>query len=129
MVFLAITILVFQKETSIKKKIITPWGTFAYNRIPFGLINVGATFQRAIDLSFGHMKYKIIVIYLDDLTIFSKRRKHHLRDLRIVLQRCREHGVSLNLKKSVFGVTKGKLLGHVISKEGNKVDPERVKAI
>lgn len=79
-----------------KIALITPWGTFAYNRMPFGLINTGATFQRAMDLSFGHLKDKIIVVYLDDLTIFSKRRKHHLRDSRQILQRCREHGMSLN---------------------------------
>lgn len=95
----------------------------------FGLINVGATFQRAMDLSFDHLKDKIIVVYLYELAIFSKRRKHHLRDLRKVLQRCREHGVSLNLKKSVFGVTEGKLLGHIVSKEFVKVDLERVKTI
>ncbi|XP_059075135.1 uncharacterized protein LOC131875125 [Cryptomeria japonica] len=82
-----------------------------------------------MDISFGNLRNKIIVIYLDDLTIFSRKRKHHLRDLRKVLMRCREHGVSLNPKKSVFGVTKGKLLRHIVSKEGVKVDPERVKAI
>lgn len=68
-----------------KTTFITPWGTFSCNRIPFGLINVGATFQRAMDLSFGHLKDRIIVVYLDDLTVFLKRRKHHLRDLRQVL--------------------------------------------
>ncbi|XP_059070429.1 uncharacterized protein LOC131860082 [Cryptomeria japonica] len=62
------------------------------------------TFQRDMELSFGHLKDKIIIVYLDDLTVFSKRRKHHMRDLRQVLQRCREHGVSLNPKKSVFEV-------------------------
>lgn len=112
-----------------KTTFITPWGTFSYNRMQFCLINAGVTFQQAMDLSFGHLKDKIIVMYLDDLTIFSKRRKHHLRDLRQVLQRCCEHGVSLNPKKSVFGVTEGKLLGHIVSKERVRVDLERVKAI
>ncbi|KAH9310023.1 hypothetical protein KI387_037934, partial [Taxus chinensis] len=46
----------------------TPWGTFAYKRMPFGLINVGATFQRAMDLNFDGLKGKCIVVYLDDLT-------------------------------------------------------------
>lgn len=117
------------KQDQHKTTFITPWGTFAYNRMPFGLINVGATFQRVIDLSFGHLRDKIIVIYLDDLNVFSRKGKHHLRYLRKVLMRCREHGVSLNPKKSIFGVTEGKLLGHIVSKEGVKVDPERVKAI
>ncbi|KAH9294695.1 hypothetical protein KI387_038283, partial [Taxus chinensis] len=46
----------------------TPWGTFSYRRMPFGLINVGATFQREMDLAFGSLKGKCIVVYLDDLT-------------------------------------------------------------
>ncbi|XP_057863758.2 uncharacterized protein LOC131071814 [Cryptomeria japonica] len=97
--------------------------------MPFGLINAGATFQRVMDLSFGHLRDKIIVVYLDDLTVFSRKRKHHVRDLRKVLVRCREHGVSLNPKRSIFGVMEGKLLGHIVSQEGVKVDPQRVKAI
>ncbi|XP_059076546.1 uncharacterized protein LOC131875864 [Cryptomeria japonica] len=95
----------------------TPWGTFAYNRMPFGLINVGATFQRAMDLSFGDLRNKIIIVYLDDLTVFSKKREEHAYHLECVLQRCRQQGISLNPKKSIFGVTEGKLLGHIVSKE------------
>lgn len=97
--------------------------------MPFRLINVGATFHRAMDLSFRHLRDKIIVVYSDDLIVFSRKRNHHLWDLRKVLARCREHGVSLNPKKYVFGVTEGKILGHIFWQEGVKVDPQRVKAI
>ena len=51
---------------------------------------------------------------------------HHLE---AILHRCQTHGISLNPKKSIFGVTEGKLLGHIVSKEGIRIDPERVKAI
>ncbi|XP_059066677.1 uncharacterized protein LOC131857908 [Cryptomeria japonica] len=108
---------------------ITRWGMFAYNRMPFGLINTGATFQRAMDYSFKDIHDRIIVVYLNDLTVFSKVRKNYLQDLRLVLQHFREHGISLNPKKSVFYATKGKLLGHIVSKEGIKIDPKRVNAI
>ena len=107
----------------------TPWGTFAYHRMPFRLINARATFQRCMSKTFADMKDMIIVIYLDDLTVFSKKRKDHMEDLRRVLQRCREHGISLNPKKSVFCVSEGKLLGHIVSQEGIKIDPDRVEAI
>lgn len=117
-----------EEEDQYKIAFTTPWGTFSYNRMPFGLINVGATFQRAMDLSFGDLKNKIIVVYLDDLTIFSKKRKYHLGDLAKVLQRCRDHDISLNPKKLVFCVTQGKLLGHIVS-QGVKIDPDRVRAI
>ena len=97
--------------------------------MPFGLINVEATFQRAINASSVDLKDKIIVIYLDDLIVFFKRREDHLKDLEKVLKRCREHGISLNLNKSFFYLIEGNLLGHIVSQEGIKIDPEHVKAI
>ena len=106
-----------------------PWGTFSYNRMPFGLINAGAIFQRAMDLSFSDLKNRIIVIYLDDLTVFYKRRSYHLKDLEKVLQRCVKKGISLNPNKSIFSLTEGKLFGHIISKGGIKIDPDRVRVI
>ena len=97
--------------------------------MPLGLINVGATIRHAMNLNFGDLKDRIIVIYLDDLTVFSKKRKDHIRDLERVSQRCKDHGISLNPKKLVFCVIEGKLLGHIVSQEGMKIDPDRVKAI
>jgi len=49
----------------------TPWGTFMYQKMPFGLINIRATFQRAMDIAFVGEKDKFIVIYLDDMMVFS----------------------------------------------------------
>lgn len=112
------------KKEQHKTTFITPWGTFAYNRMPFVLINAGATFQRAMDSSFRDFRERIIVIYLDDLRVFSKEKKNHLKDLRAVLQGCRDHGIYLNLKKLVFYVIEGKLLGHIVLPEGIKIDPE-----
>lgn len=68
-----------------KMAFITLWGTFAYKCMPFGLINAGATFQRAMDSSFKDFRDRIIVVYLDNLTVFLKERKNHLRDLSAVL--------------------------------------------
>ena len=104
-------------------------GDFAYRRMPFGLINVGATFQRAMDYAFKDLKDKCIIIYMDDITVFSKNREDYIMDLRKVFTRCRRFGVSLNSKKCMFGVTEGKLLGHVILEKGIMIDPERVEAI
>ena len=94
----------------------TKWGTFAYRRIPFGLINAGATFQRAKDIAFRSLIGRNVVIYLDDITIFSKRRGEHAFHLRQIFERCWKYGISLNPKKCVFAVTEGKLLGHIVSK-------------
>lgn len=57
-----------QLKTTFRKK----WGTYAYQKMPFGLINVGATFQRAMDIAFKGLVNKSVVIYLDDITIYLK---------------------------------------------------------
>ena len=97
---------------------------FEYLKMPFGLLNEGATFQRAMDYAFNELIGKIIKIYQDDLTVFSKERFDHVRHLRKVFERCRKFGISLNLAKLVLGIDEGKLLGHIISKDGVKMDPE-----
>jgi hypothetical protein len=58
-----------------------PWGTFMYEKILFGKMNVGATFQRAMDVSFMWEKDKFMVMYLDDITILSKSYDDHLQHL------------------------------------------------
>jgi hypothetical protein len=107
----------------------TPWGTFMYVKMPFGLMNVGATFQRAMDIAFVEELGKFIVIYLDDVTVFSQSDDEHLRHLRRVFEKCRIFGISLNPKKSLFGLEEGKMLGHIVSKDGIKIDPSRIESI
>jgi ribonuclease HI len=107
----------------------TPWGTFMYVKMPFGLMNAGATFQRAMDIAFIEETGKFIVVYLDDVTVFSQSDEEHLRHLRRVFEKCRRFGISLNPKKCLFGLEEGKLLGHIISKEGIRIDPSRIEAI
>jgi hypothetical protein len=92
-------------------------------------LNACATFQRAMDFSFKELMGKFIEIYQDDLTLFSKDRSDHVSHLKQVFERCRKYGISLNPAKSVLSVDEGKLLGHIISKDGVKIDPERVEAI
>eukprot|EP00253_Pinus_taeda_P006082 PITA_06082 len=107
----------------------TPWGTFMYAKMPFGLMNAGETFQRAMDIVFAEEKDKSVVVYLDDITVFSKKEEDHLKHLERVLLKCRRFDISLNPTKSIFALTSGKLLGHIISKEGIRIDPNRVSAI
>ena len=82
----------------------TPWGTFMYAKIPFGLMNAATTFQQAMDITFIGEKDKFVVIYLDDITIFSKSDKEHCCHLRKVFLKCRSFGISLNPKKSLFAM-------------------------
>eukprot|EP00253_Pinus_taeda_P016689 PITA_16689 len=95
----------------------------------FGLMNAGATFQRAMDFAFADELGRFIVIYLHDITLFSKTNEEHLLHLRRVFEKCRKFGLSLNPKKTLFGLEEEKLLGHIISKDGTKIDPNRVEGI
>ena len=60
-------------EDQEKTTFTTPWGTFMYTKMPFGLMNAGATFQREMDIAFAKEKDKVVVVYLDDITAFSRR--------------------------------------------------------
>ena len=71
-----------------------------------------------MDIDFHGLIGHSVVIYLDDITIFSKKRGEHVFHLRQVFERRRKYGISLNPKKCVFVVTEGKLLGHIVSKKG-----------
>jgi len=106
-----------------------PWGTFHYAKMPFGLKNAGATFQWAMGLDFTNEKDVFLVVYLNDLTVFSKSEEEHMHHLKTVFQKCKKYGLSLNPKKSLFAMEEGKLLGHIISKDGIRIDPASVQAI
>ena len=110
-----------------KTAFICPWGTFAYQKIPFGLKNAGATFQRAKSYAFHDIK-KIVEVYLDDLTAHSKKRADHPAHLRAVFERC-FYKIRLNPHKCIFCVISGRLLGFIVSKHGMMVDPFKVEAI
>jgi hypothetical protein len=64
-----------------------------------------------------------VVIYLDDITVFSRYDKEHCCQLRKVFLKCRRFGLSLNPKKYLFSIKEGKLLGHIVSTEGVGIDP------
>lgn len=107
----------------------TPWGTFMYAKMPFGLMNAGETFQRDMHIEFAYEKDKFIVIYLDNIIVYSATDEEHIKHLRRAFEKCIKFGISLNPKKSNFAMEEGKLLGHIISKEGIKVDLNRVEGI
>ena len=73
------------------------------------------------------MKDKFVVIYMDDITVYSRWAKDLIRHLERVFIKCRKYGISLNPRKSNFALEEGMLLGHIISKEGIRIDPDRVK--
>jgi hypothetical protein len=127
--FLGYNQVLVHSEDQEKTSFTTPWGTFMYVKMPFGLMNVGATFQRAMDISFVEELGNFIVIYLDDVIVYSQFDEEHLQHLRHVFEKCRKFRISLNPKKSLFRLEEGKLLGHIISKDGIKIDPSTIESI
>ena len=67
--------------------------------MPFGLMNARATFQRKMDIALECLINKIVMVYLDDITIYSKKRSNHLHDLKQIFERCKRYEISLNPKK------------------------------
>ena len=72
---------------------------------------------------------KFLVVYLDDITVFSKNDAEHIEHLRRTFEKCRRYGLSLNPQKSLFALEEGKILGHIVTKDGVKIDPKRVEVI
>jgi hypothetical protein len=115
-------------EDQHKTTFIFPWGTFTYRKLPFGLKNVGATFQWAMSYTFHDIKH-IVQPYLDDLPAQSPKRSDHVDHLRQIFIRCRYYNIHLNPHKCIFVVESGRLLGFIVSRFGIRVDPLKVEAI
>ena len=110
-------------DNQLKTALTTSWETYAYPNIPFVLINAGATFQRAMGIDFRGLINNAVVVYLDDIIVFSKTVLTISLILRKLFERCTRYGILLNPKKTSFAVTQGILLGYVVSKDGIMIDP------
>ncbi|RVX03412.1 Retrovirus-related Pol polyprotein from transposon 17.6 [Vitis vinifera] len=106
-----------------------PFGTYAYRRMPFGLCNAPATFQRCMLSIFSDMVERIMEVFMDDITMYETSFEDCLSHLEDVLKRCIEKDLVLNWEKCHFMVNQGIVLGHVISKKGIEVDRAKVELI
>ncbi|XP_031394316.1 uncharacterized protein LOC116205794 [Punica granatum] len=106
-----------------------PYGTFAFRRMPFGLCNAPATFQRCMMSIFSDMLENFIEIFMDDFSVFGKSFESCLTNLGCVLKRCKETNLLLNWEKCHFMVREGIVLGHKVSKKGIEVDRAKVEII
>jgi hypothetical protein len=111
-----------------KTTFIFPWGTFSYRKLPFGLKNVGATFQWAMSYAFHDIKH-IVEPYLNDLPTHSSHREDHIQHLRAIFLRCHHYNIHLNPHKCIFCIETRRLMGFIVSHDGIRVDPLKVEAI
>nr|GFA86428.1 reverse transcriptase domain-containing protein [Tanacetum cinerariifolium] len=107
----------------------SPYGTFAYRRMPFGLCNAPGTFHRCMLAIFHDMVEKTMEVFMDDFSVFGNSFKTYLSRLDKMLQRCEDTKLCLNWEKSHFMVKEGIVLGHKISRNGIEVDKTKVDVI
>lgn len=104
-------------------------GQFEFLRLPFGLCNAPSAFQRLMNKVLAGLLGKTCMVYLDDIVVFSKDPVEHGRHLAEVFDRLRKAGLTLKRSKCSFGRKEVELLGYLVSGEGIRPDPEKVKAI
>ncbi|TQD93529.1 hypothetical protein C1H46_020876 [Malus baccata] len=106
-----------------------PFGTFAYRRMPFGLCNAPATFQRCMMSIFTGLVEHVVEVFMDDFSVFGDSFDQCLQNLSLVLERCIKTNLVLNWEKCHFMVKQGIVLGHLISNRGIEVDKAKIDAI
>ncbi|CAI7864644.1 unnamed protein product, partial [Closterium sp. NIES-53] len=116
-------------EDCYKTAFCTRYGSYEFQVLSFGLTNAPSTFQLTMNRVFREFLDKCVIVYLDDILIFSRTREQHLRDLDAVFQRLQENRLITKGSKCEFLKQELEFLGHVISRNGIKIDPEKIKAI
>jgi hypothetical protein len=107
----------------------TQYGLFEYLVMSFGLTNAPAHFTYLMNSVFMPELDKFVVVFIDDILIYSKNEEEHARHLRIVLTHLREHQLYAKFSKCAFWLEEIQFLGHVLSAKGIAVDPSKVKDI
>jgi hypothetical protein len=97
--------------------------------MPYGLTNGPSTLQRLMDMVLAGLKWSILLIFMDDIVVFSETSEQHLLDLRAVLQRLREASLKLKVSKCGFFVKEIHYMGHVVSEQGISPDPQKITAV
>ena len=118
------------KDTDIPKTCIrTRYGSFEFLVMPFGLTNAPSTFQAVMNEVFREYLDDFVMVYIDDILIFSQTAEDHLRHVRLILARLRQHKLFAKLSKCEFNRASLPFLGHVVGQDGVKMQQSKVKAL
>nr|AAQ56540.1 putative gag-pol polyprotein [Oryza sativa Japonica Group] len=107
----------------------TRYGLYEFTVMSFGLTNAPAFFMNLMNKVFMEYLDKFVVVFIDDILVYSQSEEDHQQHLRLVLRKLREHQLYAKLSKCEFWLSEVKFLGHVISAKGVAVDPETVTAV
>ena len=99
---------------------------FAFKRTSFGLQSAPSSFQLLMNKTLQGLTLKICVCYLDDILCFSRDINQHIKDLRQIFMRFRQHGIKAHSSKTHLGLARLKFLGYILSEKGLEIDPERI---
>ena len=106
-----------------------PVGFYEFNRMPQGITNAPATFQRLMERCMGDLHHNGVFVYLDDIIVYARTKEEHESRLLQTLDRLRQFGLKLSPAKCKFFQSSTKCLGHVISAEGVSTDPSKIEAV
>ena len=109
-----------------KTSFITSQGLFCYKVMPFGLKNVGATYQRLVNHMFRPQIGRNVEVYVNDMLVKSLEEKKHLDNLQKTFETLRRYNMKLNPNKCAFGVSSGKFLGFMVLQRGIKENPDKI---
>jgi hypothetical protein len=112
-----------------KTAFITKYGLYEYTVMSFGLTNALAFFMYLMNSVFMDYLGKFVVVFIDDILIYSQSEEEHVEHLKMVLQRLREHQLYAKLSKYEFWIHEVLFLGHIINQDGLAVDPKKVADI
>ena len=112
-----------------KTSFVTAQGTYCYRVMPFGLKNVGATYQRLVNRMFQKQIGKTMEVYIDDMLVKSTTDELHIAHLTEAFQILREYNMKLNPTKCAFGVSAEKFLGFIVNNREIKANPDKIKAV
>ena len=118
-----------KKEDIPKTAFTTRYGLYEYTVMSFGLTNAPAFFMHRMNKVFMNFLDKFVVVFIDDILIYSKSKDEHKEHLRAVLQRLCDHQLYAKFSKCEFWLQQVGFLGHVLSAEGISVDPSKVKDV
>ncbi len=118
-----------EEKDKLKTAFVCPLGFWEFNRMPQGITNEPSTFQRLMEKCMGDIHLSEVLVFLDDLIVFSDTLEEHERRLLHVLGRLKDHSLKLSLDKCKFFQTSVKYLGHIISKHRVETDPQKKEAI
>jgi Reverse transcriptase (RNA-dependent DNA polymerase) len=104
-------------------------GLYQWTTVPFGIRNGPAAFQRLLDSVLAGLAFECCLLNLDDIIVYSKKIEQHMDALDKVFTALRDAGLKLNASKCSFGVNSVTYLGHIISKNGIEIDPDKVQAV